>query len=303
MKNSIFIFLILSIDNQLFMAQNVPEFQYSLYVEDARGKKDSIILGYDRTAAYATLESRFGEIDIKQNPFDSLLEMRATEATNRFNIKYHSKKVIAKFEGICPDNASSSIITLLIRAKYYPIKFSWNKALFTDPCRGQSILLNSEAYFAIDPPFERGADSIYSVTYMKNQMDKVEKFERRTPSGQPNPFYHYIFLAPTNNGQNDTIWTYSTVFRSDLINKVTELNYQKINIYPNPSLDFINLDFIDYETGHIEIYDLAGRNIKTIKVESSIQLKIDVHDFNVGMYFLQFKAGDGKTYISKFVKS
>ena len=160
--------------------------------------------------------------------------MRAADARNRFSIKFHSKKVITFFEGDCSEIAVSSRITLMIRAKYYPIKFSWNKSLFTDLCRSRSIMLNSESYFAIDIPTTRGTDSVYSVTYLKNQSEKVEKFERRTPGGQPNPAYHYVFLAPTNDGRNDTIWTYAMVFRSELLNKVDESIAQALS---SPSLE------------------------------------------------------------------
>ncbi len=302
MKNVI-ILLFMIIYVGTLIAQTVPEFQYTLYVEDSQGRKDSVVLGYDRTATYAALESRFGEVDIKQLPFDSILEMRATEAQNRFNIKFHSKKAIAQYEGICPENASSNIITLLIRAKYYPIKFSWNKNLFTDPCRSQSLLLTTESYFAIDPIAQSGADSVYSVTRLNNQSEKIEKFERRTPGGQPNPTFHYVFLAPVNNGRNDTIWTYSTVFRSALINKIDENAIKQIKSYPNPCFESLNLEFSDYEAGKIDIFDLAGRNIKYIKIEASNQLKIDVRDLNTGMYFLHFKTTNGKTYVSKFIKS
>ena len=295
--------MLIATENHWLKAQNTPEFQYTLYVEDARGKKDSVVLGYDRTETRATINPNFGEVDIKNRPFDSTLEVRATDAADRFAIKFHSKKAIAFYEGVCPQNASSSIITLLIRAKYYPIKFSWNKAAFTDLCRSRSLLLNSESYFALDIPPTRGIDSLYSVTYLKNQSEKVEKFDRRTPSGQPNPIYHYVFLAPTNDGRNDTIWTYSVVFRSEFINKVDENSAKQVKSYPNPTREFLNLEFSDSETGNIQIFDLTGRNVKTLKVESTNQLQIDVHDLTVGMYFLQFKTAAGKTYVSKFIKS
>lgn len=293
------------IEIQWTFAQRQPEFQYTLFVEDARGKKDSVVLGYDRTEARLTLDSIFGEIDIKNRPFDSILELRATEARNRFDIKFHSKKIITFFEGICPENASSSNITLLIRAKYYPIKFSWNKNLFVDNCRSKSILVSSENYYIAEPPVNRNEiDSQYGTAYLHNQSEKVETFNRfYLPNGQVNPYFYYTFTAPTNAGRNDTIWTYAMSFRSEFINPTHEIPIYNLVSYPNPCYESLNIALSDYETGKMEIYDLTGRHIQSLKVESSNQLKIDVHDLNIGMYFLQFKTTKGKTYICKFVKS
>ena len=118
MKKYLLFFLVFVIENQWLLAQSQPEFQYTLYVEDARGKKDSIILGYDRSVGFLSLDTNFGEVDIQNRPFDSIFEVRATELRNIFNtIRFQSKKVIAQFQGDCSQIAVSSNITLLIRAK------------------------------------------------------------------------------------------------------------------------------------------------------------------------------------------
>ena len=305
MKKYLLLSLILAMVNHWLAAQRQPEFQYTLYVEDGRGKKDSVMLGYDRTESRLTLNPLFGEVDIKSTPFDSTFEVRATEASNRFNIQFHSKKIITFFEGDCNYIAVSSNITLLIRAKYYPLKFSWAKSPFDASCRGKSILVSSENYYTLDPTLRRSNDSVFGTSYMRDTSMKIERFSSRNPSGGPNSFLHYTFLAPTNAGGNDTIWTYAMSFRSESANIIIDTKesaVKQMKSYPNPCSDLLNLEFSDYETGKVNILDLAGRHIKSIHVESANQLKIDVHDFNTGMYFLNFRAASGKTYVSKFVK-
>ena len=307
MKKLIFISLMLLLTAQQLFSQLQAEFQYTLIVEDARGKKDSVVIGYDRRAQYVKLDTAFGEIDIRNRPFDSVLDVRVAEARNRFSITFHSKKAIATFEGDCAQIAASNVVTLLIRAKYYPIKFSWNKDLFGDPCRSQSLLLPSDQYFSRDPNVpntgQGSLDSTYFITRQFYQSQKIEKFDKRAPSGEPNPTYYYAFKALTNAGTQDTIWTYSNVFRSELLNPVKESIVKSLTSFPNPCIDDLTIELPDYETGQIEILDVFGRKIQSIKVQSINQLKIDVRDLNHGLYFLKLRTDKNKIYLSKFVKS
>jgi hypothetical protein len=285
------------------VAQTIPEFQYTLYIQDARGNKDSIILGYDRTETRRTLNAEYGEVDIKNRPFDSVLEVRATEARNRFDIKFHSKKIITFFEGICPLNAVSSNITLLIRAKYLPIKFSWNKNLFTDNCRSRSILVCSENYYSVEPPFNgREADSLFGTAYLRDQVEKLEKFDKRTPSGYPNPYFHYTFTAPTNAGRNDTIWTYATSFHAGPIVKTHNIDIQELKSYPNPCTDILNLQLEQQESGVVEVYDLTGIKVYSKTILMSNQIALDLRELSKGLYFLHFWTGNQKRYAAKFIK-
>lgn len=301
MKKLIIFFLFLTFHS--LQAQQA-EFQYTLFVEDARGNKDSVVLGYDNTATQLTPSSIFGEIDIKSRPFDSIFEVRATKASNRFSINFHSKKIIARTETQCtPISGSSSIITLLIRAKYYPIKFKWDKTLFQRPCESRSFLVSSEVYFTYHPDLIAYADSLYKTAYLKRQSEKIELFDKRYPNGQPDPGYYYAFTAPINTGRNDTIWTYSTVFKIGQGVATSDNKEHEISGFPNPCFDELNIQLPNYETGQIEIFDVVGRKMKSIQVESANQLKIDVRDLNQGLYLLKFKTNENQIYTSKFFKS
>ncbi len=303
MKNIIIFFLLFTAHN--LTAQLNAEFQYTLVVEDARGKKDSVVLGYDRRAKQLQLDTDFGGVDIASRPFDSILDVRASAARNRYSVSFHSKKVISYFEGDCATSAFSSVTTLLIRAKYYPIKFTWNSNAFTDRCRFKSLLVSNETYFQTDPRIstQQQTDSLFSVAYLQRTSNKIEKFDKYTPGGQPNPYYYTPFVMQLNTGRFDTVWAYAHVFRSGFITPVEENVAHEISSFPNPCFDELNIQLPNSETGHIEIFDIIGRKMKTIKVQSIDLLKIDVKDLNHGLYILKFRTEKDKIYVSKFVKN
>ena len=302
MKKLVIFFLLLIAYN--VNAQLQAEFQYTLVVEDARGKKDSVVLGYDRRAKQTGIDTDFGAIDIASRPFDSVLDVRASVARNRYSVSFHSKKVISYFEGDCNITAFSSVITLLIRAKYYPIKFTWNQSAFADRCRNRSVLVSNENYFQVEPGVgtQQQTDSLFSASYLQRTASKIEKFDKYTPGGQPNPYYYTSFSMPLNTGRYDTVWAYAHVFKSGLTISVKENVAHEINSFPNPCFDELNIQLPNSETGQIEIFDIIGRKMKGINVESMDQLKIDVSDLNHGLYVLKFKTDKEKIYVSKFVK-
>ncbi|MCD4772082.1 MAG: T9SS type A sorting domain-containing protein [Bacteroidales bacterium] len=96
--------------------------------------------------------------------------------------------------------------------------------------------------------------------------------------------------------------TYKSVYTSIEENKITEIS---MNIYPNPSSDFINIELknTDSKQLSISISDMSGRivfqeNVKTIS--SNYSKKIDVSAFAKGNYLLNIKSGN-KRNTEKFV--
>ena len=77
-----------------------------------------------------------------------------------------------------------------------------------------------------------------------------------------------------------------------------------MRIYPNPSVDFINIDFQNIrDNGTIEIYDLSGKPIGEQTVESeSDDLRIEVGHLPAGKYIIQLKFGESTFATKRFVK-
>lgn len=76
---------------------------------------------------------------------------------------------------------------------------------------------------------------------------------------------------------------------------VTENIPVEINIYPNPVSSILNIDGVD--EGYITIKDVMGKEVYS----SSVQAKIDVHDFRTGIYFITIQHY-GQQKMLKFIK-
>ncbi len=75
-----------------------------------------------------------------------------------------------------------------------------------------------------------------------------------------------------------------------------------VNVYPNPTEDFINIRFLYPESpnGIISVLDISGRLLKTQKVNSDIEI-IQVMNLHPGTYFLKIPLHSG-FMIHKFIK-
>jgi len=77
-----------------------------------------------------------------------------------------------------------------------------------------------------------------------------------------------------------------------------------MRIYPNPSTDFISIDFQNIrDNGTIEIYDLSGKSISEQSVESeSDDLRVKVSHLPSGSYIIRLKFDDSTYATERFVK-
>jgi hypothetical protein len=75
-----------------------------------------------------------------------------------------------------------------------------------------------------------------------------------------------------------------------------------ISIYPNPANDFLNIQFNHGLSGEVKIYNVAGKELVSNKLNRSTPLcKLDVSGLSNGIYFVQIDTG--KDQISRrFIK-
>ncbi|WP_274473812.1 aryl-sulfate sulfotransferase [Mangrovimonas aestuarii] len=76
-----------------------------------------------------------------------------------------------------------------------------------------------------------------------------------------------------------------------------EIALQNINIYPNPTSNYINIESA-YPIDKIEIYDLLGKNVMT----EHNNTKINLESLNSGVYIISINQGNKKT-IKKIIKN
>lgn len=74
-----------------------------------------------------------------------------------------------------------------------------------------------------------------------------------------------------------------------------------LNLYPNPTNDYVNISFLN-ESYNLIIYDILGREMERIdKNEINNNLKINVLSYPKGMYLFVFEQ-NGKKVLRKLIK-
>ena len=90
------------------------------------------------------------------------------------------------------------------------------------------------------------------------------------------------------------------------INTSTNENISELDVslYPNPSRDYISLDFIESFSGSYSIYDINGRLMLSAQIHNKTRLMIDISCLNTSTYYINLIPADssqtGKTL--SFVK-
>ena len=94
---------------------------------------------------------------------------------------------------------------------------------------------------------------------------------------------------------------YTVIVGASSVNNVgTTLN--SLEVYPNPSHDYIEVKLPSSDNFELKIMDVAGKIISTEKIDKNIQkIKLDVSKYANGMYYLQLNSASTK-YHSSFIK-
>ncbi len=95
--------------------------------------------------------------------------------------------------------------------------------------------------------------------------------------------YNYYRLKMIDN---DGVFTYSKVIAI----KNNQLTDTKVQVYPNPAKDFVNLSIADKTLlkTELKVLDLNGKTVLRQKIESDQQV-IDISKLPNGMYILSFE--------------
>jgi hypothetical protein len=82
------------------------------------------------------------------------------------------------------------------------------------------------------------------------------------------------------------------------IEEVSELD-MTVNIFPNPTADFINIEFTGNETDMlVELFDMNGKEVSRIDVRANQpEVGVNVSEFAIGGYLLRLTEENGK-YVS-----
>ncbi|MFT4848075.1 MAG: hypothetical protein ACI83B_000600 [Sediminicola sp.] len=77
---------------------------------------------------------------------------------------------------------------------------------------------------------------------------------------------------------------------------------QTVKVYPNPARDFVTIsNSADVTINSIEIYDMNGRLVNQIKVDSTADQTVNVSELTTGMYFINITS-DQATIVKRLIK-
>jgi hypothetical protein len=199
-----------------------------------------------------------------------------------------------------PANLPVSSVTFNVNMSY------WNTGLhlFTPATDFVDIAGNfngwgSDFNYTLAPD---ATDSIYTITINTLLVGDSLNFKFRIngswdnstcefPNGGPNRVYKVL------EGNN--------VYNCWYNDQITGINDPKplsgIQVYPSPASDYLYVNNIK-DIQSITVYNIVGSKILTINNPESSKLRIDVSDFNPGVYFMNVSGKFGTLKIIKFVK-
>jgi hypothetical protein len=266
------------------------EFSFELYFEDALGNKDTLVLGYDPLAT-DSVDVAFGEVNIINQPWDNIFEVRASEAKTNWNSapsNYQSKKQI--IDKTCDFDFD---VLINIVAMNYPVTIYWDTTAFiTDSCRMASIL---SCCATLESDFYNGPSIFLS-----------NKYQSLVHSGDSlviDPNLWNGMLSSYNNGTNDisAIWLSFANPNKFPSTGIEEFDLVDVNIYPNPVSNLLSfkIENVNSIESTYQIYNSVGQLIQSGITNAN---QIDISKLPNGHYMLSGYKGI-KFFKSPFIIS
>lgn len=317
MKGLFFLFLLWFLPLPLLCQIKEPEWKTKIFVEDAIGNKDSVIIGYTFDTNFG-LNPEYGESDTP-HVLDSVLDVRNVIRKNSWegdvfleNGFYLSKINIVENTHL-RSNTPNGILcfdvlprfNIAIYAKYQPVKISWEKSAWQHEChRGSWIttdaLTETVVHWHQWKPFDyqcMAGDSNYVIwdfpTPNVALLDIVES--------------KWLSIFPTTDNRHDTMWIVQIATkRIDyfdtpcLLSSSEDFWWSGTKIYPNPSHDFLHIESEHVLTA-VRILNIEGNKELESNLESSLK-KIDISHLSPGVKIIEMVNTQGQIYRTKFVK-
>ena len=98
---------------------------------------------------------------------------------------------------------------------------------------------------------------------------------------------YYCVVYDANNCNSDTVSFYVNETGLD------DLNTNEINIYPNPAVDYFNIDFpYQFQTGIVELKDILGRTLIKKQFKNIKQVQLNIASLAAASYYVVIKTDD-----------
>jgi len=160
-------------------------------------------------------------------------------------------------------------------------------------------IYGSDVYFI--PNFKNAYS--YSWNFGNNYIPGGGTSIEVSPTYNYAPYLGYFTATLTQNSFCGISTTTQTVYVNYLVTStsVEDLEKKELVLYPNPAVDYINLDFGENKSYEIKIFDIHGKQMFYDKM-SNQQYVLDVSSYAAGNYFVKVIDEDGGFLTAKFIK-
>ena len=304
MKNLMIIIVLLTCYQQFVNAQKVPEFETTFYFEDAKGNRDSVIIGYDPSVpeyigGINGLTPQFGEQPL-QEPFDTILDVRVDPEGNAGGDPFGwFKRMIGFCEkfppGVCYGGTVGGFV---ISNKYPPLKISYSQKAFGTPNLGGSFLTHDKFYDLI------GASALpYNHYFCLSDTGEhiIDFSDSSYVNGYWGLFKQNVPMKGGDVANLAQINFYLLVGDCLYHTATSEVKSALLKAYPVPATDRIVIELPEellFSYKELAVSDVVGRTsmLKLIE-EADTTIGLDISSLSPGFYF-----GRIDKYVFKFVK-
>ena len=110
----------------------------------------------------------------------------------------------------------------------------------------------------------------------------------------------YIAFVYTSNDEQASSWEIDFVkLTGKWLASVNENGTMAVSLYPNPANDQVS--FTLESDAQVSVFDMTGRKVNEVNLTTG-EAKLNVSEFQSGVYFVNIRYANGTTAVSKFVK-
>jgi hypothetical protein len=150
-------------------------------------------------------------------------------------------------------------------------------------------------------------DSLHSFKYYEQRTDVFPPPMNRYPNeNTPNPTYSLNGETRTTSSEHrDTTATSNICTPSPFVELSISGNdnQSSFKVYPNPFDHFVNIDNNGYQTLHVVVIDLVGKNLTNFSLAPNEKRLWDSSFLSSGLYFVRIANSEGEISTLKIIKA
>jgi hypothetical protein len=192
--------------------------------------------------------------------------------------------------GIIPINATGYVLDTLFNTGTSDVSVEWLVSPSSVVASGHSpvgICFLPGACYAFDNSVRndvvtKGTASLYQLDW---------KIEPTAVQGSTS----YVVVTTDISGGKDIV--FKVVAGAPL--SITELENSKVNVYPLPANDVLNIEMPNINASKLEIVNLSGASVLSLNNLNSNPTKVNIQDLSAGLYFLNIYNAENKIIARK----